>query len=30
MRRSTPAIPCSSFKQGVMTVIRCDLYTFGL
>src|SRR3984885_15919240 len=23
-------MPCSSFRQGVITVILCDLYTLGL
>src|SRR5947209_3832532 len=27
MRRNTFSIPCSSFKQGMITVIFCDLYT---
>src|SRR5437588_8805686 len=27
MRRRTCSIPCSSFKQGMITVMRCDLYT---
>src|SRR5437870_7916669 len=30
MRRSTASIPCSSFKQGMITVILCDLYTLTL
>src|SRR5277367_1074317 len=30
IRRNTCSIPCSSFRQGVITVILCDLYTLGL
>src|SRR5580704_2970029 len=29
MRLSTRSIPCSSFKQGMITVMLCDLYTIG-
>src|SRR5579863_5206571 len=25
----TFSIPCSSFRQGMITVMRCDLYTIG-
>src|SRR5271154_6806493 len=29
MRDMTFSIPCSSFRQGMITVMLCDLYTVG-
>src|SRR5271155_4032623 len=29
MRDMTCSIPCSSFRQGMITVMLCDLYTIG-